>query len=168
MNPSAHVTSVAALADFRAALATFAHEAKDALGAVETEIRRTADWLDDQLQHWQAEVRRREDDVFQGKQELARRRMMKVGGRSPDCTEQEEALQLARDRLEHAEDQRSKTRVWIRELPLAITDYEGRARQLMSLLEGNVPRACALLDRKADALEAYVGLREAPPERKQP
>ena len=184
MSESANVRSIAALTDFRAALTTFGDEAKDALAAIETEIRRCADWLHDQLIYWKAEVRRSEDELHQAKQELARRRLMKVGDRPLDCTEQEKAVRRAQARLEHAEEQEEKTRTWIRDLPRVITDYEGRARQLQSLVEGELPRACALLERKAEALEAYVAMqapsREAPsvaaqppepapvPERKQP
>jgi hypothetical protein len=166
---AANVTTIAALADLRAALLTFADEGRDALGAVETEIRRTFDWLDAQLKHWQHEVRRCEDELFQAKQELARRKILRVGDRPPDCTEQEKAVRLAQARLEHAEEQREKTRVWLRELPEAVMEYEGPGRQLGNLIDGGLERACALLERKVESLEAYVSLTPPPaPERKQP
>ena len=158
MDQGAHVTAVAALGDLRAALVTFGAEARDALGAVEMEIRRTFEWLDEQLKYWQHEVRRSEDALFEAKQELARRKLMKVGGQPLDCTEQEKAVRRAQARLEYAEEQRDKTRTWLRDLPTAITEYEGPGRQLGNLVEAGLPRACALLGHKIRSLEAYLAL----------
>jgi chromosome segregation ATPase len=163
MSEAAHVTSIPALVELRATLATFADEARDALASVEMEIRRTFDWLAAQLQAWKQEVRRAEDAVFNAQQELARRKMMKVGDRPVDCTEQEKALRLARARLDHAEDQYARTRTWLRDLPTEVTEYEGRAKQLQGLVEGGLSRTCGLLERTIADLEAYVGLRALPP-----
>jgi hypothetical protein len=164
MSTPARVTSVAALADFRAALATFAQEGRDVLAAVVLDIRRTLDWLDEQHGRWQKEIRRSEDEVFQAQQELARRRLMRVGDRPPDCTEQERALARARARLAYAQEKEATTRRWVRELPAAVSDYEARGRQMQALFDGDLPRGCALLDRKIEALESYLAL----PERKTP
>jgi multidrug resistance efflux pump len=163
MSEAAHVTSIPALAELRAALLNFADETKDALAAVEMEIHRTFDWLGSQLQSWKQEVRLAEDAVFEAQQELARRKMMRVGGRPVDCTDQEKALRRARARLEHAEEQRERTQRWLRDLPADITEYEGRGRQLQNLVEGELPRTCALLEHMIGSLEAYVELRSAPP-----
>ena len=43
---SAHVTSLAALSEFRTSLTTFIDEAKNAVTTLEMEIRRCLDWLD--------------------------------------------------------------------------------------------------------------------------
>jgi hypothetical protein len=158
MSDAANVTSIPALADLRASLLTFKVEARDALAAIEMEIRRTFDWLSEQQLHWKHEVRRCEDAVFQAKQELARRRMMRVGDRPVDTTEQEKAVRLAQARLDHAQDQQERTRTWLRNLPTEVTEYQGRANQLQGLTEGGLDRTCALLERKIQDLEAYVGL----------
>jgi hypothetical protein len=156
MSTSARVFSVDALVDLKATLCTFTAEAREALSAVEMEIRRNQVWLDGQLAHWRDMVRRCEDEVFQAKQELTRRRMMRIGDRPPDTTEQEEALQLAQARLAHAEEKVETTRRWLRVLPQAIIEYEGPARQLAGLLEADMPKADALLESKIAALEAYL------------
>jgi chromosome segregation ATPase len=161
VSESANVTSVAALQDFRAALVGFAAEARQALDATDAEIRRVQDWLEDQLKTWQATVRRCEDEVFRARTELTRRKMVRIGDRQPDCTEQEEALREAQDKLEYAEDKVKVTRRWIQQLPHAVIDYEGPARQLGGFLEAELTRACALLDYKSDVLDAY--LRETAP-----
>jgi hypothetical protein len=155
---SARVSSLDALVDLKAALCIFTAEAREALSALEMEIRRSQLWLDEQLKYWRDAVGQCEDAVFQAKQELTRRRMMRIGDRPPDTSEQEEALQLAQARLAHAEDKVEKTRRWLRLLPEAIIEYEGPARQLAGVLEADMPKADALLESKIASLEAYVQL----------
>jgi hypothetical protein len=156
MSESANVTAIDAINDLRAALVCFGEEAAEAVAAAEAEIRRTEEWLEDQLKYWQHEVRLGEDEVFHAKTELTRRKMMNFGGRPVDTTDQELALHRAKARLEHAEDQVEVTRHWLRLWPKAVIEYRGPSGQLKGVLEGDLPRACALLDRKIAALEAYV------------
>ena len=153
---SAQVYSLEKLLDFQAALATYAHQAKEALSSMELEIRRTQEWIEERLQFWHAEVRRAEEEVFKAKQELARRRMMRIGERHADTTEQEIALAKAQQRLAYAEEKRDACRRWLRDLPDAINEYQGFAGNYQSILESDVPRMNAFLDRKMDLLEAYT------------
>jgi hypothetical protein len=181
MSESAKVSAIDAIGALREALVAFGEEAAGALGAAEAEIRRTEEWLEDQLKHWQHEVRLGEDAVFQAKTELTRRKMMRFGDGPVDTTEQELALRAAVARLEHAEDQVKISRRWVRMWPQAVLDYRGPSGQLKGLLEGELPRANALLQRKIAALDAYVmttgpapavpsqsALDQSPPERPQP
>src|SRR5690348_8993727 len=101
---SAQLHSLERLLDFQAALATYAHHASEAISGMEVEIRRTLQWLEQQLALWHAEVRRAEEDVFRAKQELARRRLMRFGDRHADTTEQEITLAKAQQRLAYAEE----------------------------------------------------------------
>jgi hypothetical protein len=160
MGPSANVTTTTALIDFRATLCTFADQAKDALGMIDMEIRRAFAFLDEQVHHWTAAVRHAEDKVIQAKTELARRKMMRIGDRPPDTTEQEEELIKARQRLELCEEKLDTTKRWLRNLPEELKEYEGPARRLQGLLEGDLPRMAAYLEQKISALEAYM--REPP------
>ena len=70
MGTSAHITSVNALGDFRSGLCTFMHEARDALAALDMEIRRCADWLKEQGHVWKKEVREAEDALARARSEL--------------------------------------------------------------------------------------------------
>jgi hypothetical protein len=162
MSESARVTSLDALVDLKAAFCVFTAEAKEALSSLAMEIQHTLGWLEEQLKYWTAAVRKCEDAVFQAKNELARRKMMRISDRPPDTTEQEEALQLARERLAYAEDKVEKVRHWLRALPEAINDYQGPSRQLVGILEADMPKVDALLERKIIALEEYVQML-APP-----
>jgi hypothetical protein len=156
MSEAARVTSLDALVDLKAAFCVFTAEAKEALSSLAMEIQHTLGWLDEQMKFWTAAIRKCEDAVFQAKNDLARRKMMRISDRPPDCTEQEEALQIARERLAFAEDKVEKLRHWLRALPDAINDYEGPARQLGGLLEADMPKVDALLESKIRALDEYV------------
>lgn len=158
----AHVTSIEALKDFRADLCTFGERAREGLSSVQTEVQRMLDWIADQEKSWQREVRRWEERVNQARAELARRKMVRIGDRAPDCTEQEDILRAARHRLGEAEQKLQKTRRWLPAFRRAVDEYQGPARQLAGFLEGEQPRALALLGQKIDALEAYARL-SAPP-----
>jgi DNA repair exonuclease SbcCD ATPase subunit len=162
---SAQVHSLERLLDFQASLATYCHQAKEALTSIEMELRRTQQWLEERMQSWQAEVRRLEEEVFKAKQELARRRLVRIGDRPADTTEQEITLAKAQARLHHAEEKRAACRRWLRELPDAIAEYDGHAVNCQTLLESDVPRMLAFLDRKMDLLEAYaqIAASDAPP-----
>jgi hypothetical protein len=158
MNGSANVTSIESLGQLRAGLCGFGDKAAEALMAADAEIQRTVDWLGDQLAYWQHEVRRWEDEVFRARTELSRRRMLRISDRPPDCSEQEEALERARQCLAHAEDQVERTRRWQRLWQEAVIEYRGPVGQLKGLLEGDLPRAIALLERKIETLDAYLTL----------
>jgi len=161
---SAQVQSLEKLLDFQASLATYAHHAKEALCSIDMEIRRMQDWLEERLQSWHVEVRRAEEEVFKAKQELARRKLIRVGDRPADTTEQEIVLAKAMQRLRYAEEKQAACRRWLRDLPEAIAEYQGRAVNYQTILESDVPRMSAFLDRKMDLLEAYaqVSLSDGP------
>jgi hypothetical protein len=160
----AHVTSIDALTDFRANLSTFTERAQDGLASVQMEAQRMLDWLGDQEKSWQRECRRWEEAVNQARAELARRKMIRIGDRAPDTTEQEDILRAALRRLDEAEDKLHKTRRSLPAFRRAVDEYQGPARQLAGFLEGQMPRALAVLQQKIDSLEAYARVSAPPPQ----
>ena len=162
MSEYARVTSIEALKDFRADLCTFGEHAQESLVSVQMAAQRTLDWLEEQGKYWQREVRRWEDAVAEARTELARRKLMRIGDRAPDCTEQEKILRYARLRLEEAEDKLARTHRWLPAFRRALDEYHGPARQLAGFLEAELPRALALLALKIESLEEYARL-SAPP-----
>jgi hypothetical protein len=163
MGPSARVTSIEALKEFRASWCLFGHDAKEAVSATELEIRRILDWLEAKLKYWQKEVRIRQEEVARAKAELIQRQYGQPRGRGPGTTDQEIALEKAIRRLREAEDKMEKTRQWQNLLPRAVAEYEGPARQLMGMLDADVTRGMAILDQKIDALDAYLRAAEPAP-----
>jgi len=154
----ARITSIEALAAWKAAVCIFGDAGKDAICAVEMELRRAFDWLDEQAKHWRSEVRRREEAVLQAKNELTRKKMLPIIGKHPDTTEQEKALRKAQLRLAEAEEKIETCRRWAIELRRNADEYEGTARQLSGWLEGDLPRATATLEQRITALEQYASM----------
>ena len=98
MADQAKVLSVQALKDFRVALINFVEEARNALGGVDMELRRTRDWLErDQLSYWQMQVKRRHEAMMMARTELFRRKISQQGSDAVSDTEQKEALREADD-----------------------------------------------------------------------
>src|SRR5262245_44071861 len=126
----AHVTAIDALTDFRAALDAFRVDGSDAMATVALEVRRAFDWLHAMREHWQREARTRYDDVVHARSELNRRKMFHVMDRPPDCSEQEEALDLAVRRLEEAEDKIDRCRRWGPQLQHAVDEFDAHARRM--------------------------------------
>jgi hypothetical protein len=157
---SADVRSIDAVRDWHAALTTYGETLEEALAGVELEIRRGFDWLAEQLSLWQKAVRECEDEVHRAKAELSARKFPGWDGREPDTTVQEKALRKARARLEYAEEQVARVRMWIGKLPKMIEEvYRGTATRLRNALEGDLAKGLAALRRRVEALESYAGLR---------
>src|SRR5438034_10704488 len=102
MGPSARITSIEALKEFRGSLSCFGHDAKEAIGATELEIRRVLDWLEAKLKYWHREVQLRQEEVARAKAELIQRQYGQPRGRGPGTTDQEIALEKALHRLREA------------------------------------------------------------------
>jgi hypothetical protein len=159
MSEQAQVRSIEAIKDFRAVFATFGEDAAAALGAVEMEIRRTQQWLEnEQFHYWQRQIRERHDDVAIAKSELARKRLRGSPDNPVDLTEEKKALRLAQRRLEEAEEKLEETRKWARLVEKASLEYQGFARQLENYLDTDLERGLALLGRMIESLEAYANL----------
>src|SRR5919201_4064981 len=157
MNPAANVRAVETLQDWHAALVEFRTETQDALAACELEVRRAFDWVADTQRGWRQAVRDAEEEIAQAKAELASRSFPDVNGRMPDTTEQRKALKRAVAKKEFAEKQVEVCRRWLAKLPAAVAEtYEAPARQLAATLEAELPRGLAVLERRINALEAYL------------
>lgn len=162
MSQSARVNSLDAVKALHAALARYGPEAQEALGAAEMEIRRIFDFLHNQLNHWQRQVEKRQEDVNRAKADLTHARAIRQGERS-GYVEQEIALRKAQNRLREAEEKVVVTRRWLLHLPQAIHEYEGPARRLAGLLDSDLKQGLAVLENKIAILEAYMAVRVAEP-----
>jgi len=161
MSASARVHSLDALKELREKLCAFGVDAQEALCSTELEIRRVFDWLQSRAKHWQHAVRECQEEVVRAKSELTRRKYGQGSGPGPGCTDQEIALRKAQEKLRQAEEKVENCRRWSRNLPQAITEYHGPARQFGGFLEADLKHSAALLERKIAALEAYVAVPSA-------
>jgi hypothetical protein len=156
--PEAHVTETVALAEFRAALAEFANEVRRALTDIHLEVRRAMEWVAvDRPAYWRMEARRSGEALAHAKDELAHSRTYKqIGDYIPACIEEKKAVEKAKRRLETAEKKIEIVRHWIAATRHAFDEFQGPVQQLMSMLDGEIPHAIALLERMSKALEQYA------------
>jgi hypothetical protein len=167
MADSAKVLSVDALKQFRIALITFVEEARNALGGVDMELRRTRDWIErDQLSFWQMQVKRRHERMMNARTELFRRQISQQGSEAKSDTEQKEALREAQRKLRVAEE---KVEIVKRLIPFfqhAMAEYVSNATPLADHLSGGMERSLATLQRMITSIEEYLAI--APPSAPRP
>jgi hypothetical protein len=161
--PSAHVLSIQALEEFKGHLTRFNAQAQEILNATEIEIRRTLDWLQERLNHWQNEVRWCQEEVRRAEAALARCQASGYRDRegyyhAPDCSAYEHALLQACVRLREAEAELRNVQEWMRVVGRAVAAYRTQAQRLSRQLEVDSPRADALLGRKIADLQAYLAV----------
>jgi hypothetical protein len=162
MSRSANVRSVAAIHDFKVAMANFAEDAMTALSGSEMEVRRIRNWLQrDQLSYWQMQVKRRTEEVSTARTELHRRRLSQQGSDAVSDTEQKENLRVAQRRLDEAERKVAIVKKWVPILEHAIAEYHSAVQPLGDRLTGAFVNSMALLERTVAAVEAYAAV--APP-----
>ncbi len=159
----ANVRSIPALADFRAALVTFGDAAKRALDEVRMEVQRGLTWVsDEQPIFWKGEQRRSWDLVAEKRNELDQCERKTLDGQRPTCYQERKALEAAKRYVRFVEDKIDTVRAWGRTLVTEVSEYEGQVSGLRDLLEIELPRAVALLERMIGSLEAYTSVAAAP------
>jgi hypothetical protein len=164
MSESAHVESLDALKEFKAALVTFGVDAQEALAAAESQIQRVLDGLEQQRKRWLAEVRQRQEELTRAKAALVQKRWGQKDGRGPGITDAELAVRHAEQRLCEAEAKVETVKRWLLHLPREIGEYQGPARRLGGWIDADLKIGVALLDRRLGALEAYLTPASPPPE----
>jgi hypothetical protein len=164
MSQSANVKSIGAIHDFKICLANFAEEARTALSSSDMEVRRARNWLTrDQLSYWQAQVKRRNEEVSTARTELHRRKLSQQGSEAVSDADQKEALRMAQRRLEEAERKVALCKKWAPVLEHAISEYRAATQPLGDRLSGQLVNSMMLLDRMVATLESYIAV--APPPR---
>lgn len=162
MSGAARVHAIEALEHLKQHLCVFREDAREAIGAAEWELRRTTDWVRGQLESWRGEARRRRDEVARAKNELDRRKLQRVAGKPPDCTEQEKDLAAARRRLDEAEQKVENCRQWVTLWQRAVDENIGPLRRFSDFVQTELPKAEALLERKSADLDTYLRLGPPP------
>lgn len=158
MGPSAKVTSIAAVADFREAWMIFLALAREALTTMDSEVRTARHLLEESLKEWERLAKQREEQWVEAKLILHRQKLSRVFGRPIDTTVEEEAVRKAQRRLQEVQDKIVKTRKWLPRIERAVLDYQGPKQQLAVMIETDAVKATAFLDQKLMSLEEYVKL----------
>lgn len=157
MSGQADVKSIDTLAFVKAALASFAHEAGQALGEVELEGRRGVEYVTmERAAHWKTEVRKAGDAVNKAIKDLEHcRAFKKVGDNTPSCVDEKKNLDKARKRLEYAEQKEAAVRRWKPVVEQQFRETCVRLVHFREVIDVNCPKAMAVLERMLKALDAY-------------
>jgi hypothetical protein len=151
------VGSLDTIKDFRAHLIRFGEDAKNALASTEMEIVRMVNWLThDRRFYWEGRIKHLREEMSQAKGELHRKRTSNMFGGESNMGEQKDNLRDAKRRLEEAEEKLERVRRWASPLQQAIMEYRSRARPLSDMVDGELERAVAMLDRMVVAIEEYL------------
>ena len=157
MSRSANVLSVQTLKDFKNSMINFAEEARNALGGVDMELRKMRDWLErDQLGYWQAQVKKRSEDLMQARSDLHRKKVSQQGSDAVSDADEKERLREATRRLRVAEEKVAQVKKLIPMLGHAIAEYHSHSQPLGDHLAGGFERALFSLEKMAISLEAYL------------
>jgi len=158
---TAQVRSLESLPDFRAALWEFQAAARQALDMVEVEARHGVEWVTiDRARFWKHENRKAWDNVSQAKDNLRQARIQRqVAGYTPDCIDEKKALARAEKYLKLTEQKLHSVQTWAREAQHAWNEFQARFSQTLGALDGDLPRAIAVLERIIRQLEEYLTTR---------
>lgn len=156
MSTQARVTNVEVLRELRAALIVFANDCGNGLSDVDSDTQRVMHWLRSEApMHWQRQVRERAELLTRAKSDLFRRQMTAIGDLPPGATDQKKALDVAKRRLEEAEEKLRNVKRWAMALEREFVVYKASVQSLGDAIGRDVPMAVARLDRMAGALEGY-------------
>lgn len=166
----ASVQSIAALWEFRGHLLEFAHIAHQALDMLQVEAKRGVDWLTvDRVRYWKNENRKAWDNVSRCKDAVHQARIQRqIADHIPDCIDEKKALAKAQEYLKLTERKLAALQHWCREVTHVMNEFEGRYSATTSILDGDIPKAVAVLERLAEHLAEYTKLTAAPVERLAP
>ncbi|MEN9576335.1 MAG: hypothetical protein RL514_4190 [Verrucomicrobiota bacterium] len=164
MPAPARITSVEAIAAFRADLLVYLDAARNAVDEVSEEVGRTRAWLqDDRGRHWAQQVRRRTQELQERQQELFSARL----GKRENLQAELVGVRRAQQALEEAESKVKAIKQWLRDYPVEIEPLARHADLLRHTLVTDMGKASVLLSQTLATLHAYAELKvpsaEVPP-----
>ena len=160
MADSARVNSIDSISDFRSAFWKFAETAKVALGDAESDLQRTAMWLEnEQMAYWSGQIRKRHEAVTRAAEKVREKRLFKdFSGKPASAVDEERALKIAKARLEEAEGKLAAVKKYARAIQKVMHDYKGSVQACATAIAHDIPLAVARLDKLASLLRQYVEL----------
>ncbi len=123
----ARVESIESLKYLKVAIIKFADEANVAVSNADSEVNRTMIWLqNEQTKYWEGQHRKRLELVERCREAVRMKKFFKDStGRQQSAVEEEKALQIARRKLEEAEEKSIAVRKAIKKLEREIPLYKG-------------------------------------------
>ena len=159
MNNRAHITSVEAIAEFRSSLITYLTRAGQALDEVDSEVKHTRQWLDqEQRSYWKREAQRRADELAHARERLLTAKIATFRDRS---TEEQLAVTRAKKALQLAEDKQRKVKEWRIRIDTEVEPLLKHLSRFRNTLATDMPQAIAFLHEALTHLDAYQEERPA-------
>ena len=117
------------------------------------------DWLErDQLGYWQAQIKKREEQLMQARADLHKRKISQQGSDAVSDAEQKENLREAQKRLRVAEEKYAAIKKLIPFLHHEIDEYHSHSQPLGDHLAGGFEKSLFTLEKMIKSLEAYLAL----------
>jgi hypothetical protein len=157
MNRTAHVKSVKALRLFHRDLVVFAQQVSDILGALTLELHRGVDWIEhDRGRYWPQQARAASDALSEARNRLQTCLLQPHPDGQPPCTEEKQAFAVAKQRLRYSEEKLRAVRQCLITSRREADQFRVALSRLAQMIETEIPRALASLDRMSVALERYT------------
>lgn len=156
MADRAQVTSVEAIAAFRARLIVYAAKVRAAVEEASSEVYRTRQWLQgEQRRYWEDQLRIRRKKLDQAENELSSARLSILQQAS---SAQAMAVRKARESVRDAEAKLAMLKKWDRELENRAEPLLRQTTQLQHALTNDVPKAIVYLAQVVKTLDAYADI----------
>lgn len=161
MSQSARVTSIDVLPLLAAALQKFRGEAANAVDDIDSEVRRSLEWIHhDRKDYWAKELRRAEEAVNQAQVQLQQAMTMRrVADHSPSCIDEKRALEKAKRRRETAQKKLAAVKHWETTLEREADDFHRSRTQFTAWLDVDVSRAAVALNQMSESLVTYISMK---------
>jgi hypothetical protein len=159
MSDSANITSLDAVRQFMSAVIQFQSEARTSLAAFETQLNRIMFWLGrERPEFWKREIEKCMREAADARVRLHQCRMRRVGDFRPSCIEEVKDLEAARRRTHFAQKQIPVVKRWRVAASHEANEFHGRSAQLVQILEREIPRLLALLQKSVERIESYAAM----------
>jgi hypothetical protein len=158
MGEQVKVADVRTIEMFRASYIAAVEAFGLALQDAESDVERTALWLDNEMtSYWQRELRKGQDQVVMCKSALFRKQEIKSTPEArPSVVSEKKALDKAKRRVALCEQKLNAVRRWKAELPRQSIVFKGALSPMATMLDRDAPRIKAMLRRMTEHLEEYL------------
>jgi hypothetical protein len=161
MAEGANITSIDAIAAFRAALIIFLGKTRPLLEETSGEILRMRQWLEnDQRRHWEGQFRARGRKLEEARAELFNATLSQLQEAS---SLHYMAVQRAERAVRESEGKLNVVKKWSRDLEERTGPLVKQTEQFQTYLATDMTRAIAYLDDVIRALEAYASVKQESP-----
>lgn len=149
----AHVSSIEAIEDFRAALIIYLEKSLRAADDSLDDVSRTRTWLDqEQRRHWESQIHRRTKLLEMAQEELFSARTANLG---ETVTMKQLAVNRAKRSVDEATAKLDRLKLWSRRFDNEVRPEAKQIEKLRGMLTSEMRKALQQLTESVKALDAY-------------